>query len=195
MTPAFYKGKLQGLVEISKQSVKNTCKHFEDLCKDGPAKIDMIKEISDMMTSLILNCVLSEDLSLTKLDYYENGRVTKKDVSFLLRTCFQKSLERVQSLHVIFFPFLASYSITPYERDLKRNCQAVRNLIGQLIDQRRSEIESKSSNKGDLLSLLLEDPLFSQNNEIIIDELLTIFFAGSQTSANVTQNLILHLCK
>jgi hypothetical protein len=64
MTPAFYKGKLQGLVEISKQSVENTIKHFEDLCKDGPAKIDMIKEISDMMTSLILNCVLSEDLSL-----------------------------------------------------------------------------------------------------------------------------------
>ena len=28
-----------------------------------------------------------------------------------------------------------------------------------------------------------------------IDEILTIFFAGSQTSANVTQNLILHLCK
>jgi cytochrome P450 len=96
---------------------------------------------------------------------------------------------------VIFFPFLASYFITPYERDLRRNCLAVRNLIGQLIDQRRSEIEIKSSNKGDLLSLLLEDPLFSQNNEIIIDELLTIFFAGSQTSANVTQNLILHLCK
>ena len=38
----------------------------------------------------------------------------------------------------------------------------------------------------DLLSLLLEDPLFSDNKEVIIDELLTIFFAGSQTTANVT---------
>jgi cytochrome P450 len=27
------------------------------------------------------------------------------------------------------------------------------------------------------------------------DEILTIFFAGSQTSSNVSQNLILHLCK
>ena len=30
---------------------------------------------------------------------------------------------------------------------------------------------------------------------MIIDELLTIFFAGSQTTSNVTQNLILQLCK
>jgi cytochrome P450 len=29
----------------------------------------------------------------------------------------------------------------------------------------------------------------------MIDELLTVFFAGSQTSASVTQNLILRLCK
>ena len=42
---------------------------------------------------------------------------------------------------------------------------------------------------------MLIDPLFSENNEVMIDELLTIFFAGSQTTANTTQNLILHLLK
>ncbi len=35
--------------------------------------------------------------------------------------------------------------------------------------------------------------MFMDNDELIIDELLTIFFAGSQTTANATQNLILHL--
>jgi cytochrome P450 len=42
-----------------------------------------------------------------------------------------------------------------------------------------------------LLSILLLNPLFADNNELMIDELLTIFFAGSQTSANVTENLII----
>jgi cytochrome P450 len=40
---------------------------------------------------------------------------------------------------------------------------------------------------------MLNDPMFMDNDELIIDELLTIFFAGSQTTANATQNLILHL--
>ncbi len=35
--------------------------------------------------------------------------------------------------------------------------------------------------------------MFMDNDELIVDELLTIFFAGSQTTANATQNLILHL--
>lgn len=42
---------------------------------------------------------------------------------------------------------------------------------------------------------MLQDPLFCDNNEVMIDELLTIFFAGSQTTAKVLQNLILQLCK
>jgi cytochrome P450 len=66
----------------------------------------------------------------------------------------------------------------------------VRRHIGSLFDQ--SEYKDT---REDLLALLLQDPLFSENNEVIIDELLTIFFAGSQTTANVTQNLILQLCK
>jgi cytochrome P450 len=37
--------------------------------------------------------------------------------------------------------------------------------------------------------------LFTDDIEVAIDELLTIFFAGSQTSANVTQNLMMYLCK
>ena len=54
LSPAFYKGKLQGLIEISKKSVSETVKHLENQCVNGPVEIDMISEISKMMTSLLL---------------------------------------------------------------------------------------------------------------------------------------------
>lgn len=48
---------------------------------------------------------------------------------------------------------------------------------------------------GDLLSICLISGVFKDNESRIIDEALTFFFAGSQTSANATQNLILHIMK
>jgi hypothetical protein len=36
-----------------------------------------------------------------------------------------------------------------------------------------------AKNKGDLLSILLTDELFSLDNEMIVDECFTFFFAGS----------------
>ena len=77
------------------------------------------------------------------------------------------------------FPGLASYYLTPFERELKANCLAIRLHVSRIIDKRRSEMKTNKKVREDLLSLLLEDPLFSENNEVIIDELLTIFFAGS----------------
>ena len=100
-------------------------------------------------------------------------------------------IERYQSTHVILFPFLANWYILPHERDIKANAQAVRNVVRSVIDSRRKQ--KTKLNGGDLLSIMLGDPMFSENDEVMIDELLTIFFAGSQTTANTTQNLILHL--
>jgi cytochrome P450 len=49
--------------------------------------------------------------------------------------------------------------------------------------------------KGDLLTILLNDEIFQSNDEIIIDECLTFFFAGSQTTsiaiANMVHNLVM----
>jgi len=50
-----------------------------------------------------------------------------------------------------------------------------------MIQKRRDN----PTNGSDLLSLLIKDPLFA-NEEIFIDEMLTVFFAGSQTTAIAT---------
>ena len=48
---------------------------------------------------------------------------------------------------------------------------------------------------GDFLTILLTEELFKDYNERIVDECLTFFFAGSQTSSMAMQNLIISLMK
>jgi len=47
------------------------------------------------------------------------------------------------------------------------------------VAKRRRSMAGESSEAGDLLSILLEDPLFKDDDEMITDEILTFFFAGS----------------
>ena len=51
------------------------------------------------------------------------------------------------------------------------------------------------ASEGDFLTILLIDEHFKDRTLRIIDECLTFFFAGSQTSSIATQNLIFALCK
>ncbi len=63
MAPAFYKGKLERMFDISKEAVRNYVMHLESICQVGTASVDIIQEISDLTTSLLLRCVMGEDLS------------------------------------------------------------------------------------------------------------------------------------
>lgn len=95
---------------------------------------------------------------------------------------------RMISLHLVFFPSLANKLwFTPYERECHRNATNIRNIIRGLLEERKSKIKSGSwTDTSDLLSMLLGTEYFADNEEGIIDELLTIFFAGSQTSAKAS---------
>jgi len=104
---------------------------------------------------------------------------------------------RGQLPHLFFFPELYGYFVSPYERGLKRNCANIRQFLADFIQKRKQMLKKDPSlaSKGDFLTILLTDDHFKDNDERILDECFTFFFAGSQTSAIASQNLILALLK
>jgi len=62
------------------------------------------------------------------------------------------------------------------------------------LERRRAEKNKNDYvDRGDLLATLLEDELFANDNEVIIDQCLTFFVAGSQTLFFSTSNLIMYV--
>ena len=193
LSPAFYKGKLVQMVETAKASMRVTLAEWHH--KDS-SRIDLVHEISLMFTRLLLRCAIGESLDGVTINFWQKGKVRKVEVQYALRTCVQEMIDRLYHLHVYFCSSLATQYIFPYERDILANCREIRSLFHKMVEKRRKElIEDPHTKEGDLLSILLSDPLFNTENEMIVDEVLTFFTAGSQTSAITTQNLVLHLLK
>jgi len=92
----------------------------------------------------------------------------------------------------LFFPELNPYYFQKYEKEILENCRLIRRLFLDIVEKRRVEMKKDSYvEKGDLLAMLLEDELFANDNEVIIDQCMTFFFAGSQTLFFSTSNLIM----
>lgn len=99
---------------------------------------------------------------------------------------------------VVLFPSTINLFITPFERQLVDNAKNIRGLFEKIVEERRAELKTDPEAvkaKGDLVSILLTDELFCTDNEMIIDECMTFFLAGSGTQAESTLGLFNHLMK
>ena len=72
MSPAFYKGKLESMVEIGKQAVVTTVKRFEQIAEKGnpKAEIDIMEEIGMMTARILLVCALGVDCAEEPVDFW-----------------------------------------------------------------------------------------------------------------------------
>ena len=184
ISPAFYKGKLVGLVEIARESVRVSVDKLKKLtASSGKPKtqLDMINEFNSIFVRILLTTALGEDVSERQVNYWENGKLIKVNVAYSLRETFHHLAERMAHVHIFFFPFLADVYLTPSERAMKANAGFLRDLIKEIVDRRRVAIanDPKLKEAGDFLTILLTEPFFMNDHERIIDECLTFFFAGS----------------
>lgn len=89
LAPAFYKGKLIGLVELARESVRFTVNQLKGIIAKSPkgkaAEIDLIHEMSVMLVRILLVCALGEDVGGQEINYWKNGKLIKVNVAYSLR--------------------------------------------------------------------------------------------------------------
>ena len=179
ITPAFYRGKLSKMIDLAKEAMEGSLQKWLNLTAQGQTEIDLINEVSLIYMRVLLKTAIGESLEDVKVDYWEDGKVRQMELPFALRETYSNLLERVSLPHVVLFPQLAKHFILPSERDSVKNCIAIRALFFKMIKQRRALDPKIAEKKGDLLSILLTNDLFSGDDVAIVDECVTVFLAGS----------------
>ena len=85
-------------------------------------------------------------------------------------------------------------SLSAFERRVDENARRLRAFTNDFVQKRRvqhSQGQRSSAGNFDILSLFLLSPeIFT--NEVITDELIDFFIAGTQTSSLLTQTMIGH---
>ena len=83
----------------------------------------------------------------------------------------------------ILFPELLPYAFQPSDRRHVRNCNHLRSMFQEILNDRRSG-KSKgvhSDGSEDLLSILMSSEFYHGKDNEMLDELSTFFVAGMKT--------------
>ena len=84
-------------------------------------------------------------------------------------------------------PLLILFYYSRSDREALRNIRTVREYCRSIVEKRRKNPIEQGA---DLVTILLEDKL---ETELIIDECITFFLAGSHTVKVTNANIIMHL--
>jgi cytochrome P450 len=94
-------------------------------------------------------------------------------------------------------PYLMFFYYSAADREYKRNIKCIRDFCEKIIEERKSQLEGpekdKFVNNPDLLTILLSDDMFKNNNKAMINEIITFFLAGSFTLRSVNSNMFMYL--
>ncbi len=170
--PAFHHGKIQGLSDI----VARTAIHFVDNMPEGD-HLDLYRMMHKLSFSVLVHSLFDIHLSEETIGELSSCFTDLQD--FLLK-------DVNQPLRKLIYPFNRA------DRIILKKADRIRNILRQIIQERKADIHSHN----DLLDMLLrttyEDTGLGMEEEKIIDEISVLLFAGHETTAN-TLSWLLHL--
>lgn len=166
--PAFYKKRLEGLFDTMVETTERFLTNFEQH-RDSTASINITSEMNTVASDVALDTLLGGNRYGDNLD-------------------IQQTISRSQKYIVrrIRYPWAVPMTyINGKRRQFKNDLERFDKVIYDIIDKHRKESTGEENH---LLSMLLEardeDTNEQMSNQQLRDELMTIYVAGHETSAN-----------
>jgi cytochrome P450 len=160
--------------------------------------MDIVREMGDLHMRIILVSAFGlSNLKNVRLPYEQNGVTKEYPLDQYLRKCVSFMIFRPGRRIFAILPYLMLFFYSAADREFKRNIRRVREFCEKIIEERKKHMEGpekeKYINYPDLLTILLSDDMFKNNNKAIIDEIITFFLAGSFTIRSTNSNLFMYL--
>ena len=165
MQPAFHKQRINMLTEQMVSATTVLLKRWEHYARQGTV-LDIHEEMMHLTLCIAGMTLFGMDLS------DENNPIGK---------AFQAMAHAMSSY--VYFPFPPLSIPTPKNRRMQAALRTLDTMIGELIRERQQEKEDR----GDLLSMLLlarDEDGQAMNEQQLRDEIITLLFAGHETTAN-----------
>ncbi|CDW76112.1 cytochrome p450 [Stylonychia lemnae] len=179
------------MMDLMKQIV---CETIDLWAKQGT--IDIVLETSDLMMTIILACVFGRQNENPLINYKDKGEIRQMKLGQALSTNLGRAVEREFQAYLILFPELFPYSLSNFDQEVQYNAEQVIEYIRKLIQIKRISFAQTGHYEGDdLLSVLLQDEVFQDSDQMIIDECITFFIAGSQTTAVTISNFLCYIAQ
>ncbi|MGH9980021.1 MAG: cytochrome P450, partial [Nitrososphaeraceae archaeon] len=167
--PTFYPKKIQSYAEVMIKKTLNLC----DTWKEGSV-IDIHKEMTRLTLEIISKTVLGYDIKAEDDEIGDSLLICMKYFNRLLMP-FGELIEKIPIL-----PINKGFQIA------KRNLDSI---VFRMINEHRMKLEKKEEKDTDLLFTLLQaqdnnTKMGKMTDQQLRDEVMTIFLAGHETTAN-----------
>jgi cytochrome P450 len=166
--PAFHKDRVEGFARVMVRAAEDTAARWDDAVKRG-ATLDAAAEMMRLTLRIAGETLLSTDVTA-------DADVVGQSVSLLLEEANERILR----------PLALPLSVpVPHNRKLLGAVQSLEAVVLRMIAERRSATTSRPN---DLLTMLMdardEETGEGMTDQQLRDEVLTIFLAGHETTAN-----------
>ena len=167
--PTFYQNRIKSYAEIMVKKTLNLCHNW----KEG-TELDIQKEMTHLTLEIICKAVLGYDI-----------KPEDDQIGDSLLTC----MNYFNRLLMPFGELIEKIPILPINKGFKTAKENLDNIVFKMINEHRIKLEKNENKENDLLFTLLKSQYdtvegVQMSDQQLRDEVMTIFLAGYETTAN-----------